>query len=84
MIRLQRSLNALGPWEGKVVAFVLGCGIGVLLRMVWVLSVIAYRPSRVVERRTRKQSTPWFSIKATWNQLKSSSSHPPPTPRRQV
>jgi len=43
MIRLQRSLNALGPWEGKVVAFVLGCGIGVLLRMVWVLSVISYR-----------------------------------------
>jgi hypothetical protein len=43
MIRLQRSLNALGPWEGKIVAFVLGCGIGVLLRMVWVLSVISYR-----------------------------------------
>lgn len=43
LIRLQRSLNALGPWEGKVVAFVLGCGIGVLLRMVWVLSVISYR-----------------------------------------
>jgi len=43
MVRLQRSLNALGPWEGKVVAFVLGCGIGVLLRMVWVLSVISYR-----------------------------------------
>jgi len=46
MIRLQRSLNALGPWEGKVVAFVLGCGIGVLLRMVWVLSVISYRAIR--------------------------------------
>jgi len=43
MMRLHRSLNALGPWEGKVVAFVLGCGIGVLLRMVWVLAVISYR-----------------------------------------
>jgi hypothetical protein len=43
MIRLQRSLNALGPLEGKVVAFVLGCGIGVLLRMFWVLAVISYR-----------------------------------------
>jgi hypothetical protein len=46
MIRLHRSLNALGPWEGKVVAFVLGCGIGVLLRMVWVLAVISYRSIR--------------------------------------
>lgn len=43
MMRLHRSLNALGPWEGKVVAFVLGCGIGVLIRMVWVLAVITYR-----------------------------------------
>jgi len=43
VMRLHRSLNALGPWEGKVVAFVLGCGIGVLLRMVWVLAVISYR-----------------------------------------
>jgi len=43
MMRLHRSLNALGPWEGKVVAFVLGCGIGVLIRMVWVLAVISYR-----------------------------------------
>jgi len=34
---------SLGKWEGRVVAFVLGCGLGVLLRMFWVLSVITYR-----------------------------------------
>jgi hypothetical protein len=34
---------ALGPWEGRAVAFVLGCGIGVLLRMFWVIAIISYR-----------------------------------------
>jgi hypothetical protein len=34
---------ALGPWEGRAVAFVLGCGIGVLLRMVWVMAIVTYR-----------------------------------------
>jgi hypothetical protein len=43
MTRLHRALMALGPWEGRAVAFVLGCGIGVLLRMVWVLAVVSYR-----------------------------------------
>jgi len=43
MERLHFALMALGPWEGRAVAFVLGCGIGVLLRMLWVLSVISYR-----------------------------------------
>jgi len=33
----------LGAWEGRAVAFVLGCGIGVLLRMFWVLAVVTYR-----------------------------------------
>lgn len=33
----------LGRWEGRAVAFVLGCGIGVLLRMFWVLAVVFYR-----------------------------------------
>jgi len=41
--RLHFALMALGPWEGRAVAFVLGCGIGVLLRMLWVLCVISYR-----------------------------------------
>ncbi|KAH7889033.1 hypothetical protein F5I97DRAFT_1857699 [Phlebopus sp. FC_14] len=44
--RVHRAVMALGPWEGRAVAFVLGCGIGVLLRMFWVLSVLAYRTIR--------------------------------------
>ncbi|ESK89766.1 hypothetical protein Moror_16828 [Moniliophthora roreri MCA 2997] len=41
--RLHFALMSLGPWESKAVAFVLGCGIGVLLRMIWVLAVVSYR-----------------------------------------
>ncbi|KAF8685311.1 hypothetical protein AX14_004048 [Amanita brunnescens Koide BX004] len=44
--RLSFALMTLGPWEGRAVAFVLGCGLGVLLRMMWVLSVIAFRAIR--------------------------------------
>ncbi|KAI9457270.1 hypothetical protein HD554DRAFT_2143127 [Boletus coccyginus] len=44
--RIHRAIKALGPWEGRAVSFVLGCGIGVLLRMFWVLSVLAYRTVR--------------------------------------
>jgi hypothetical protein len=41
--RVHHALMALGPWEGRAVAFVLGCGIGVLLRMMWVMTIVAYR-----------------------------------------
>jgi hypothetical protein len=41
--RIHIALTTLGPWEGRSVAFVLGCGIGVLLRMFWVLAVVSYR-----------------------------------------
>jgi len=41
--RIHHALMALGPWEGRAVAFVIGCGIGVLLRMVWVMCIITYR-----------------------------------------
>lgn len=41
--RVHHALMALGPWEGRAVAFVLGCGIGVLLRMIWVMTVVTYR-----------------------------------------
>jgi len=44
--RLNRSLMNLGRWEGRLVAFVLGCGIGVLLRMFWVLAIVTYRAIR--------------------------------------
>ncbi|KAK6977614.1 hypothetical protein R3P38DRAFT_519028 [Favolaschia claudopus] len=41
--RVHFALLSLGPWEGRAVAFVLGCGIGVLLRMVYVLLLVSYR-----------------------------------------
>ncbi|CAK5274689.1 unnamed protein product [Mycena citricolor] len=43
LMRVHVALMSLGPWEGRAVAFVLGCGIGVLLRMVWVLLIVSYR-----------------------------------------
>ncbi|KAH9969324.1 hypothetical protein BGW80DRAFT_1335597 [Lactifluus volemus] len=44
--RVHHALMSLGPWEGRIVAFVLGCGIGVLLRMSWVLTVLVMRAFR--------------------------------------
>ncbi|KAF5365695.1 hypothetical protein D9758_003273 [Tetrapyrgos nigripes] len=44
--RLHVALMTLGPWEGRAIAFVLGCGLGVLLRMMWVLVVVSYRAIR--------------------------------------
>jgi len=41
--RINYSLMNLGRWESRAVGFVLGCGIGVLLRMLFVLSVVMYR-----------------------------------------
>jgi len=41
--RIHYSIMNLGRWEGRAVAFVLGCGIGVLLRMIFVLGVVMYR-----------------------------------------
>jgi hypothetical protein len=45
-IRVHHALMSLGPWEGRAVAFVLGCGIGVLLRMLFVMLVLSYRMIR--------------------------------------
>jgi len=41
--RMHYSIVNLGRWEGRAVAFVLGCGIGVLFRMAFVLGVVMYR-----------------------------------------
>ncbi|TDL25942.1 hypothetical protein BD410DRAFT_783942, partial [Rickenella mellea] len=41
--RLHHALMILGPWEGRILAFVIGCGIGSLLRMFWVLAVVSFR-----------------------------------------
>lgn len=53
--RLHYALMMLGPWEGRAVAFVLGCGIGVLLRMMWVLALVSYRAFKG-ERETDEYS----------------------------
>jgi len=44
--RAHRALMSLGPWEGRIVAFVLGCGIGVLVRMFFVLTLLLVRALR--------------------------------------
>ncbi|KAI9508603.1 hypothetical protein F5148DRAFT_1194629 [Russula earlei] len=49
--RVHHALMSLGPWEGRIVAFVLGCGIGVLLRMFWVLAVLLARSVRTTPER---------------------------------
>lgn len=41
--RLMGAIMSLGPWEGRAVAFVIGAGIGVLIRMFWVLGVVMFR-----------------------------------------
>jgi len=41
--RLHKAFLTLSPWEGRALSFVIGCGIGVLLRMLYVFSVLAYR-----------------------------------------
>jgi len=44
--RLRRSVAALSPWEGRALSFVLGCGIGALLRMFFVFTVLIFRSLR--------------------------------------
>jgi len=44
--RLHRAVNQLGPWEGRAVAFVLGCGLGVLIRMFFVMTLLIVRRIR--------------------------------------
>jgi len=41
--RFSRVFVALKWWEGGAVAFVFGCGLGVLLRLMWVLAIVSYR-----------------------------------------
>ncbi|KAG8819397.1 hypothetical protein FRC17_010465 [Serendipita sp. 399] len=49
--RLQRALYALSPWEGRALAFVVGCGLGVLVRMIYVFIVLAVRMWRREQKR---------------------------------
>ncbi|KZO95491.1 hypothetical protein CALVIDRAFT_564549 [Calocera viscosa TUFC12733] len=41
--RIMHALYILGPIEGRIVAFVLGLGIGALIRVVFVMCILAYR-----------------------------------------
>jgi len=43
VVRLHGAMNHLGPWEGRAVAFVLGCGLGVLIRMLFVFTLLLFR-----------------------------------------
>jgi hypothetical protein len=56
---MQRALYALSPWEGRTVAFVMGCGLGVLLRMLFVFVVLGVRllsgSSRTSEAETNEE-----------------------------
>jgi hypothetical protein len=55
--RIHAALVALGPWEARAVAFVLGCGIGVLFRMIWVFAVLLFRGDRSEEDTDEAQYT---------------------------
>jgi len=44
--RLTHALNDLGKWEGRAVAFVIGCGLGVLIRIVYVFAILFVRSCR--------------------------------------
>jgi len=46
VVRFTHALNNLGKWEGRAVAFVFGCGLGVLLRIVYVFAVLLVRSCR--------------------------------------
>jgi len=41
--RLHRAMTVLSPWEGRAISFVLGCGLGVLIRMFYVLVLVIVR-----------------------------------------
>ncbi|CAE6415439.1 hypothetical protein ACGC1H_007148 [Rhizoctonia solani] len=46
MYRLSHALMTLGPWEGRALSFVLGCGLGAILRMLFVFGVLIVRSMR--------------------------------------
>ncbi|CAG7854913.1 SubName: Full=Uncharacterized protein {ECO:0000313/EMBL:CCA70319.1} [Serendipita indica DSM 11827] len=49
--RLQRALNSLTPFESGVVAFVVGCGLGVLVRMIFVFIILGVRMWKCSKKR---------------------------------
>jgi hypothetical protein len=53
--RLQRALNSLTPFESGVVAFVVGCGLGVLVRMIFVFIILGVRMWKCSKKRRECQ-----------------------------
>ncbi|KZT52859.1 hypothetical protein CALCODRAFT_74783 [Calocera cornea HHB12733] len=51
--RIMHALYILGPVEGRIVAFVLGLGIGALIRVIFVMGILAYRSFTRRERGIR-------------------------------
>ncbi|KAF7325198.1 F-box domain-containing protein [Mycena kentingensis (nom. inval.)] len=61
LMRFHYALMSLGPWEGRAVAFVLGCGIGVLLRMFFVLTVLAVRGCRAPSSASTQEEDYYYA-----------------------
>jgi len=51
MARLEYAIKSLGVWEARAVAFVLGCGLGALLRILFMFCLIAIRALRKRSQR---------------------------------
>jgi len=49
-IRFERAMRSLSPWESRAVTFVLGLGLGSLLRMFIVLAIVLIRGRRAGRR----------------------------------
>ncbi|KAH8107625.1 hypothetical protein BXZ70DRAFT_321 [Cristinia sonorae] len=60
MARVNTALVSLGTWEGRVVAFVLGCGIGVLLRMFFVLGLVIVRSIKGHREESEDDETTYY------------------------
>jgi hypothetical protein len=73
--RLHAALMALDTWEARAVAFVLGCGIGVLLRMLWVFFVLIGRGLR--EDSTASQDAEYTLVLQDEEQLPRYEAQPP-------
>ncbi|TFK17052.1 hypothetical protein FA15DRAFT_629074 [Coprinopsis marcescibilis] len=75
--RVQFAIMSLGPWEGRAVAFVLGCGIGVLIRMLYVLALVAYRSIRGTSSEYEYTEVIVFDEEAEPAQARTPASAPP-------
>ncbi|KAF8904889.1 hypothetical protein CPB85DRAFT_1316487 [Mucidula mucida] len=59
--RLHKAIMALGPWEGRAVAFVFGCGIGVILRFFFLVGLLS---CRAFTRRRQTRVVDYYFVDA--------------------